>query len=181
MKRICGWCHKSMESQEPTNGPATHGICSSCSEFFHSNRPGRTMQEFLDGLGAPVLVVDAEANVRGANQAACARLGCDLRRVNRVSTGEALECAHARLPQGCGNQTCCKACTIRRSVMETFATRRSSERVPAFQDIETVNGRKRMRLSISTKMVGEVVLLRIDEMEDERNFGADSAESMAHG
>ena len=75
-----------------------------------------------------------------------------------------MECAYAKLPEGCGNTKHCVACTIRNNVMATFETGRSLRQVPAFLNRIERYGVHQIRFLISTERVEEVVLLRIDEV-----------------
>ncbi|MBN2104037.1 hypothetical protein JW835_08370 [bacterium] len=78
--------------------------------------------------------------------------------------GDAMECVYARLPGGCGNTIHCKTCTIRNSVTETFNTGKSLRKVPAYLDQMQDESVKEIKFLISTEMVNDIVLLRIDEI-----------------
>jgi PAS domain-containing protein len=135
MKVICAWCHQELEAdshhESDPQAEISHGICLPCRTYFLlGERP--TLDEFLNRLAVPVVVVNAQGEVSLANQRALKMLGKSLDRVKGFKGGEAMECAHARLPGGCGNTVHCQACTIRNSVMETFETGRSLQRVPAY-------------------------------------------------
>jgi PAS domain-containing protein len=167
MKVICAWCHKELEADpRRASGPGqkiSHGICPSCEAYFLSGkRP--TLDEFLDRLAVPVLVVNAEGEILFANRLALGTLGKDLDRVQGYRGGDAMECAYARLPGGCGQTEHCKACTIRNNVMETFNTGRSLHRVPAYLNRWIGNDKIRIELLISTEKVDDTVLLSIDQV-----------------
>jgi nitrogen fixation/metabolism regulation signal transduction histidine kinase len=128
---------------------------------------GTPLQEFLDGLGVPVLVVDGEGAVQTANMQARGILGKDLPEIEGSPGGNVIECVNASSPEGCGNTIHCKACTIRQTVMDTFATGRGRSRLPAYPDIKTSSGPRRLRFQISTEKVRDVVLLRLDDIDDD--------------
>jgi hypothetical protein len=69
-------------------------------------------------------------------------------------------------PAAAGNTIHCKSRTIRNLVLDTHATGRSFERVPACQDIQLPDEVKTLNIAVSTEKVGDFVLLRIDDMED---------------
>jgi PAS domain-containing protein len=167
MKVICAWCHQELEPDpRHADDPGTevsHGVCQSCADYFLSGkRP--TLDKFLDRLAVPVLVVDSEGEIVLANQHALGVLGKDLDSVQGYRGGDAMECAYARLPGGCGQTEHCKACTIRNNVMKTFNTGQSLHRVPAYLNRWIGNEKVRIELLISTEKVDDTVLLRIDQM-----------------
>lgn len=73
---------------------------------------------------------------------------------------------HSKLPEGCGQTIHCKSCTIRNSVMDTLNTGISHTNVPAYLDKSLS---KKTKYLITTEKAGDAVLLRIDELSDEKN------------
>ena len=167
MKVICAWCRQELETDHQIAGDPgseiSHGICPSCKDYFLSGRRP-TLDEFLNRLAVPVLVVDAQGVILLANQHALDILGKDLNKVQGYKGGDAMECGYARLPGGCGKTEHCKACTIRNSVMETSNTGQSLLRVPAYLNRRTDDGTVRIKFLISTQKVDDMVLLRIDQV-----------------
>lgn len=100
---------------------------------------------YLEGLDAPVVVVDEEGRIMAANQAMSEMLGRPPQECRGLLGGEVFECAYARLPEGCGRTVHCVACTLRRAVSETAQSGRSIDNVAAY--IERSNGRVELRLS----------------------------------
>lgn len=167
MKVICAWCHQELEPDprhaDDPGVEVSHGVCPSCADYFLSGkRP--TLDEFLDRLAVPVLVVDPEGEILLANQHALELLDKDLDSVQGYRGGDVMECAYARLPGGCGKTEHCKACTIRNNVMKTFNTGQSLHCVPAYLNRWIGNDKVRIELLISTEKVDDTVLLRIDQM-----------------
>ena len=169
MKVVCAWCKKEMgdasSPDEGSNSEITHGICAACKDYFFSDQ-ARTLDRFLNQLDAPVLMVNPQGEVMLANDQALQFLGKDLKAVSGYKGGDVMECAYARLPEGCGNTRHCVACTIRNNVMETFNTGKSLRRVPAFLNRAGRHSIHRIKFLISTERVNDVVLLRIDEVID---------------
>jgi hypothetical protein len=167
MKVICAWCHQELVPDPRHAGvegtEVSHGVCQPCADYFLSGkRP--TLGEFLERLTAPVLVVDSEGEIVLANQHALDILEKDLDSVQGYKGGDAMECAYARLPGGCGQTVHCKACTIRNNVMKTFNTGQSLRCVPAYLNRWVGNDKVRIELLISTEKVDDTVLLRIDQV-----------------
>jgi len=139
-------------------------MCSECATFLRSNKPGRTLRDFLDSLPVPVLAVDDQAHVQIVNAAAEDLLGRPRPALEGHLGGDVMQCAYARLPGGCGQTAHCKACTIRRTVMATHETGRTQVAVTARQTIQTPEGPEARRVIVSTRKQGELVLLRLDEV-----------------
>lgn len=151
-------------SNEP-DGPISHGICIPCvKEVFRGM--SEPLQDFLDRLEEPVLLMGSGPKVVTANKRACEILQKDLSQVEGFKGGHVMECVHAQSPGGCGKQIHCQSCTIRNTVLETFKTGKSFEQVPAYLDIERADEQREMCLRISTEKAGDVVLLRIDDIRE---------------
>ncbi len=167
MKKICAWCKRELEALNDADHeqqfPITHGICETCAGNLLAQM-GRPLWDFLDNLEVPILLMEPGPLVCSANKHAQKLLNKQLPEIEGRRGGEVIECAHAKRPEGCGNTVHCKSCTIRITVLETFATGKSFVRVPAYPDIQTVSGVKTMRYLISTEKAGDFVLLRIEEM-----------------
>jgi len=166
MSRTCAWC----KAELPTaNGEPGHDItrcfCPACREYFSTPQTPKSLQQYLDEIGFPVLVMDDDVRVLGFNEPARSLLGLRLEGCVGRYGGNVLECAYARLPGGCGNTEHCKACAIRRTITTTHTTGVGQVNVPAYQDIVTPGGVREVRFLISTEKVGNFVLLRIDEVQ----------------
>jgi PAS domain-containing protein len=165
MKKVCAWCRRELESfvaEHEQMYPVTHGICDTCAADLLMQM-GRPLQEFLDSLDVPILLIESGPLICTANRQARKLLDKQLTEIEGRRGGDVIECVHAKLPEGCGNTVHCKSCTIRITVLETFTSGISSVRVPAYPDIQTVSGVKTMRFLITTEKVGNLVLLRIED------------------
>ncbi len=166
MRRVCAWCNKDLgvvASHHDETYPITHGVCHEC-KMALTFQSGETLHNYLDGLNAPVVLVDFEGRIKTANLSARSALGKDLSAIEDVDGGTVFECAYARLPEGCGNTVHCSGCTIRRSVMATLATGKSLLNVPATLNVKDPVNPEKVSLHISTEKAGKLVLLRIDDM-----------------
>ena len=163
MKSICAWCKKDLDNHQPPSGdetPISHGLCPECA--FHIRASGgMLLQSFLDGLKAPIVLVDGDGVVVTANGEARAMLGKTSIQINGFRGGEVFECEYAYLPEGCGSTVHCSGCTIRNTVMDTLQSGKSHEKTPAY-----LNQREAGRIAflISTEKVGDYVLLRVDDV-----------------
>lgn len=166
MKKICAWCKKELPALASAPGCESlisHGLCDSCGQRI-LQKYGRPMQQFLDGLEAPVLVVDSNVVVLAGNRRAQKVLKKDLPAIDRRLGGDVIGCLYAKLPGGCGGTVHCKSCAIRQTVSDTYATGKSHLGVEAYPDIEVDSEVKHMQFRISTEKLGGVVLLRIDDI-----------------
>lgn len=166
MRQVCAWCGKEMgtyATDTESRKTITHGICDTCAYHIIA-QAGMPLQEYLDGLHAPVLVVNGDGIVETANAQARDILQKEPSQIEGQAGGDVFECAYARLPEGCGNTIHCAGCTIRRTVMHTHQTGESHTREPAVLNWESANETQQIPFLISTEKVGDVVLLRVDRV-----------------
>lgn len=180
MKKVCAWCRKELGSTNSRAGSGnviTHGICGNCKDNL-SFQMGVELGVFLDSLKLPVVMVDRGGTIVTANDQARTLLRKGLPEIEGYKGGEVFECAYARLPEGCGKTVHCSGCTIRRTVMETFDTGRSYLKVPATLNRKTPENPEKIKMLISTEILDDLVLLRIDKIElKRRSRGVGSAHS----
>ena len=168
MQALCAWCNKDLGTRPSTEPTAdiTHGICPECVDYFFSQKD-HSMHAFLNRLNAPVVLVDSDVQVIEASDSAIELFGKTSSALPGVRGGDVLECANAKLPQGCGHTIHCMACTIRNCVRETAETGRPFTKVPAWMrrhDAKAHPASWRVRLEISTERLGSAVLLRVDDV-----------------
>ena len=166
----CGWCAKRLDDlsdsvleADESQYPVSHGICPDCQDNFEFQM-GVDLHRFLDSLKVPVVVVNQTGAIQTANETMRSILGKNLSEIEGYQGGNVFECAHARLPEGCGNTIHCSGCTIRRAVMRTFASGVSETRTPATLIRSNDGSPNRFELLISTEKVGNKVLLQIVSM-----------------
>jgi len=123
----------------------SHGLCPACAEHFHRQWSGLDLAGYLEGLETPVVVVDEDGRIMAANQAMSEMLGRPPQECRGLLGGEVFECAHARLPEGCGRTVHCAACTLRRAVTETARSGKPLDNVVAY--VERSDGRTELTLS----------------------------------
>ena len=167
MARICVQCKKQLLPQEDfrTDKVVTQGLCSRCTALFTLDI-SPSLRKLLNIIAEPVLVLDSRGVVKTANESGLKLLGKDYPEIEGYPGGNVFGCVFAGLPEGCGNSEHCKTCAIRNIVMDTLTHGKGYTNVPAFQDIETPNGRRIMRFYVSTEKVDEHILLRIDDVAE---------------
>ncbi|HEY6001155.1 MAG TPA: hypothetical protein VI078_17860 [bacterium] len=168
MRRVCAWCRRELgrAGSAADDAPITHGICGDCArrEFSPRTLP---LRQFLDRFAEPVFIVNAATRVVTGNATALALLGKTPSEIEDRLGGDALGCRHAELPGGCGNTLHCRTCTIRLTVRSTLDSGQPHVRVAAYPDLPALSGGRRVRFLITTERMGDVVLLRVDEVADE--------------
>ena len=142
----------------------TDNLCVECRSQFSSPSELLPLEQYLNRLDVPVLVMDDDVRVLSFNEAARALLGKNPPEIRGHYAGEVMECAYAALPGGCGRTEHCKACAIRRAVTNTHVTGASHVRETTCRSVHTSCGIRETRSRISTEKVGPFVLLRIDEL-----------------
>jgi len=163
MKKVCAWCRTVLEAGTGLGDqPISHGICVDCSVLLEHDT--ETLGMFLDSLGLPVLVIDGQGQVVTASQQAAELVAVDRQAMRGMRGGEALRCANAYQPGGCGHQVPCQTCALRQSVFHTHQTGESCVRVRARKDQVVGETTVPVEFRISTERTGGLVLLRIDEV-----------------
>lgn len=154
MRVICSYCRASLGEKPPLDrDEVSHGMCRECASYFERQWNGLSLGEYLDRFEFPVLVVNEELRVVAANGAMAAMIGREQREVFGLLGGEAAECVHARLPEGCGSTIHCSTCTLRMCVTWTAETGRSIHRVESY--LERDRGRE--NFFVSTVKLGRSV------------------------
>jgi hypothetical protein len=168
MEKKCVQCGREVGGNDPDTSAMlsmTHGLCEPCaSKSLSESR--ESIGQFLDRLGVPVLLIESGPSVFTGNRYAREILGKALPDIENHRGGEVIECVNSKTPEGCGFNVHCKSCTIRNTVLDTFATGKSHTSVSAYPDIDTPSGVKTMRYQISTVKVGDFVMLRIDDIRE---------------
>jgi len=167
MRQVCYVCGFELGEPLEPNVPGvhtTHGVCRKCLDGCMAGS-GQGMDEFLDSLLAPVIVVDGDVRVLTANTLAQKLVSKNMQEMGGKLAGEVFECTHSHQPGGCGHTLHCRSCMIRNSVAKTFQTGKPCIRMPACQDLDTFEGPRTVRFLITTEKVGGAVLLRIDDLQ----------------
>ncbi len=124
-------------------------MCQACADLYERLWTGMPLSEYLDTLDAPVIVVNGDGCVMGANQKLAQLLGQERAELRGLMGGEAFACVHSLLPEGCGKTVHCRECTVRRAVEQVTRTGKPVEKVPAY--LETKDGRVSLRISVKAR------------------------------
>jgi hypothetical protein len=164
MKTVCSFCNTVIRPGTTPDAPVSHGVCPSCYDRILTSR-GFNIRKFLNMLDAPVFLVDGDVNILAANTLALDTVKKPVVQVQGIICGKVLECINAYLPQGCGKTPFCPDCTIRTTVNETYATGQEVTRRPAAISRKASETCEEVRLLVSTRKDGDIVLLRLEAAE----------------
>lgn len=88
----------------------------------------------LDGIQAPVFIVEQDVRIVDYNAAAGAILAAERKLVTNQRAGEALHCLHSTdAAEGCGRGPSCSHCTIRNSVNQSLHSESASRHKVTFE------------------------------------------------
>ena len=159
---ICAYCRKTIsDARGGGSCDVSHGMCQSCADHYERLWSGMPLSVYLETIDHPVIVVNGDGCVMGANQKLAHLLGRERVELRGLMGGEAFACVHSLLPEGCGKTVHCRECTIRRAVTKVAKTGRPLEKIPAYLD--TKEGRVNLRISVRAK--DGLVRVVVDELK----------------
>jgi hypothetical protein len=88
MKKVCACCGKDLgvvETNFDSQHDVSHGICEQCAFHLVAQMGMLPLQEYLDGLRDPILVVNGDVDVKTANGRARELLQKGIARHRRLS------------------------------------------------------------------------------------------------
>lgn len=138
----------------------SHSICSECFNYFEEQINGLSFERYLDKFEAPIMIVDADGRILASNKMAEKMTGKSQREVFGLLGGEAMECAYARLPEGCGKTVHCETCTIRRIVMKAMDSGEPQLHV----HVTLKQADREIKMIISTEKIDELVRIVIENV-----------------
>jgi len=164
MKIICSYCQMEMGEKEPLKDPSlTHGICPDCFDHFSRQLDGYHLSDYLDTFVEPMVILNPDYRVLAYNKSYAASYLEEEGKPAGLRGGEFMDCAHSRLPEGCGNTVHCRTCTIRNTITATLKTGMPHKDVHAYLNTQE-NGKPVVKqLKISAEMYGLMVRVVIDE------------------
>jgi ferredoxin len=137
-------------------------MCQECGEYFGAIWSGMSYGAYLERFTFPVVLVEGKGRVVALNRPAGEFLEREPADLVGLLGGEAVECARARLPEGCGNSVHCTTCAIRNCVSRTHQTGETLSRIPA----RLKRSERDYDLLISTVKVGKLVRVLIEPRVD---------------
>jgi len=162
VKVICSYCRKKIGEKEPINDDSvSHGMCQECYDYYKEQVNGLPLDQFLDRFEVPLLVVDKNVRIVAANKMFEKMTGRSHRDIFGLLGGEVMECAYARLPEGCGETVHCLACSIRNTVMAAMESGEPQMQVPVKLRRES----KEIGMVISAEKIGSFVRIIIENFK----------------
>jgi transcriptional regulator with PAS, ATPase and Fis domain len=161
---ICAWCNKTLSAGRPGDA-VSHGICPECAELLLGQRR-LTLDQLLEQFDTPVIALDADLTALCANQAAERVLATTKDLIKGKLMGDVIECIHAQSAKGCGRTIHCSGCVIRRMVTATHQDGRTRASVEADQTVRRAGEFTAVRYRISTRKIGDAVLLTIEDAKE---------------
>jgi PAS domain-containing protein len=146
---VCAYCRKTISDERGAATDVSHGMCQACADHYERLWNGMPLSDYLDTIPQPVVVVNGDGVVMGANQKLAALFGKEKAHFRGLKQGEAMACVYSRLPEGCGRTVHCRECTIRRAVDKVAKSGHPLTKVPAY--LQTKDGRVNLRISVATK------------------------------
>ncbi len=153
-----------MSNEFSSEETISHGICEGCSSDMLS-LPIGSVRTFLDQLDYPILLIDSDTNIKAENRKLKELTGKSEVQIEGKKGGEVFNCINWREPGGCGKTIHCKACTIRKTVEETFETAKTLVDVKATLKVFVKDAEKHVSTLISTQKVSNYVLLIIKDFK----------------
>ncbi len=136
MKTVCAWCRAEMEKgDDPEDKEITHGICHPCVDLFFDLDNEQSIAAFIEGVDAPVIVFDSDVTIIAANKKALVIHPYATPVPGRTTPGEMVQCAYAKLPEGCGNTIHCYGCAVRNAIEKTMETGAGVNRLPTYKKV----------------------------------------------
>jgi PAS domain-containing protein len=161
VKVICSYCRKTIGEKEPINDETvSHGMCQECYDYYEEQVKGLSLDKFLDKFEVPLLIVDKDGRIVAANKMLENMTGRSHREAFGLLGGEIMECAYARLPEGCGETVHCLACSIRNTIMATMESGEPQKQVP----VKLRRENKEIEMVISTEKIGSFVRIIIENV-----------------
>ncbi len=143
-----------------TRKPITHGICHSCAADLWGET-GTRLDDFLNSLGVPTLLIDPRLRVHRTNRELRALVGKTEGQVEGQFNGEVFDCWNATLPGGCGHTVECSACVVRKTVLDTYNSGDGHQQVPVVLKIRENGVGKDFEFVLTTEKAGETVVVQL--------------------
>ncbi len=158
----CGWCGEEIIEGVNDGSLKDSGLCDACfkmRDYYHVK-----VEELDQIIDYPVLIVDDNMVVKEANKPAVLLARKDVDTIKNSLCGNVLNCIYSEEEGGCGKTEHCMGCVIRNSTNETFSTGKPMENQKSFHYIRKNGDIVEMEITLSTKMMGDHVLLSINRV-----------------
>lgn len=157
----CASCGSSMSAADPARHISA-AICTDCLNTLAAGASPAKCREIMDGIGAPVLLLQPNPRlVYAANGAALALFGKSPCEAEGHRGGEVFTCIHSFTVAGCGKDANCDTCPIKAGIVGTFGgTAATGIKATLVIRQETDIP---YAMTISTEPVGAYALVRIEQ------------------
>ena len=165
MRLVCAWCGVEIDCSgynEMIDPNTSHGMCPACSASLACQERGAPLEEYLDTIPIPVLLVDDNNHLVTMNTQARATLKKESDETRTRLSEKVFDCVFSRSSEGCGRRIHCSGCVIRRSVTATFKTGEAWVSVPAALCATSPDQPAETVLNVTTSKIAGVVLLRLE-------------------
>jgi hypothetical protein len=156
----CTGGHRNQETAGSPQVEVGHPLCPECLQEITSTR-AIPLNEAIERLEVPVILVDNDVRVRQANGAARTALKLDTSTAGVPYGGELMRCVN--LDEGdCGRTRHCRECILRNTVTAAFSEGKPLFDVPVRQAVYEDGKRIEKHFTISAMPSKGVVLLWMD-------------------
>ena len=170
MKVVCAWCQRTIRNGDAEGEGVSHGMCPECSKTFLReslvDQGNLSLDELLDRFPFPVLAVDGDVVVLGANRSAAAALGKPVDALIRRRGGVAIECVNAATAEGCGATPHCAGCQLRTAVTATFTDGQPRYSVLSTHSVGPKGASHELRIRCSAVKLGKLVVVSIEGLNE---------------
>ena len=170
MTEICIVCGKSIKSNTKTmRRNISYAICDNC---ISGVSVASDCNAVLEAINAPVLLMQKDPRqVITANRKALALFEKKRQEVEGHRGGQVFDCAHSFTEAGCGNDVNCENCKIKNAIVDTFTLANSHNGVSTELPIRKANGTTTYAFQVSTEMLGDLVLVRVERYDADAQSG----------
>jgi len=140
-------------------------MCRECSSAFLQQRD-IGLNELLDRFHFPVLAVDGDAVVLGANHEATVTLGKPVEALVQQRGGVAIECKNAATLKGCGRSLQCTGCLLRNTITATFMDGQPRYSVFSDHSVGSAATAHDVRIRFSTIKLESMVVVTVEGLQD---------------
>ena len=137
-------------------------VCDECARRLLAEC-GVELGRYLEGLGSPVMLADADGVIVAASPLALERLGMEAEDVEGRLCGDVFRCVNASLPGGCGKTVHCRKCGLRKCIVATTGSKEPMSRVPVRLKTGDPGDPTWLGIVVATEYFSGVVMLRLDE------------------
>lgn len=141
----------------------SHGMCEKCFAYFSHQLDGVSLETYIEQFDLPVLIVNEDARILATNSLAQQTIDKPTRDVIGSHAGNVMECAHARLAEGCGNTDHCLGCTIRNMINEVTKSSESRLHVSAVLSQDEKN----IKMVLSAEKLDSFVQITIEQIDND--------------